>query len=178
MPRATITAGLAIGAGGMVVFGLTLTGGYAGTALSMFALGAGVGIALTGTSDAILSAAPPERAGAASSISETAYELGTGLGIAVLGSVLAALYASGLPDIAGLTGEARESLAASVEAAASLPGGAVATALEAARSAFTDALETTALISGALLLGAAAVTAMLLRGARAGQQAPGSTDAH
>ena len=57
---------------------------------------AGAGLAETLTNDAILTAAPPERAGQASAVSETAYELGTGLGVAVLGSVLGAVYTARL----------------------------------------------------------------------------------
>jgi DHA2 family multidrug resistance protein-like MFS transporter len=165
--RVTITAGLLLAAAGMTGFALVLEAPYAATAACMATMGAGVGMALTATSDAILGAAPSHRAGAASSISETAYELGTGLGIAVLGSVLAALYASGLPDGAAFDGAARESLAAAVEAAAQAGGAAGAAVLEAARAAFEDALETTSLISGALLALAAAVTAVLL-----GRRAP------
>ncbi|MEU8382232.1 MFS transporter, partial [Streptosporangium sp. NPDC048865] len=112
-----VSGGLALAAVGMVGFSLTLDAPFAALAAAMAALGAGVGLALTATSDAIVSAAPPEKAGSASSISETAYELGTGLGIAVLGSVLAALYTAGLP--AGLPGDSlAETLALAPTAAA------------------------------------------------------------
>lgn len=97
-----------------------------------------VGLALTATSDAIVSAAPPEKAGSASSVSETAFELGTGLGIAVLGSVLAALYTGGLP--AGLSGESlAETLATAPTAEAAAP----------AKATFDQALVHTATISAA-----------------------------
>src|SRR5499433_241022 len=55
----------------------------------------------TATTDLIVSSAPPERAGAASGISETGAELGGALGLAVLGSIGLAVYrghlASALP---------------------------------------------------------------------------------
>ena len=41
-------------------------------------------------------AVPPDKAGSASAVSETAYELGVALGIALLGSLLATLYRAGL----------------------------------------------------------------------------------
>ena len=44
--------------------------------------------------DMIVTAAPPERAGAASAISETGTELGGALGIAIIGSIGAAIYRS------------------------------------------------------------------------------------
>ena len=46
-------------------------------------IGAGIGLSETVTNDAILAAAPPEKAGAAAAVSETAYELGMALGIFV-----------------------------------------------------------------------------------------------
>src|SRR5690606_41675612 len=54
------------------------------------------------TTDLIVTSAPPERAGAAAAISETAFELGAALGIALLGSLGAAIYRARLvlpPDL-------------------------------------------------------------------------------
>jgi DHA2 family multidrug resistance protein-like MFS transporter len=48
------------------------------------------------TNDLILRAAPPERAGAAAGISETASELGGALGIALFGSLVTAVYGAAL----------------------------------------------------------------------------------
>jgi DHA2 family multidrug resistance protein-like MFS transporter len=51
------------------------------------------------TNDLIIGSAPPERAGAASGISETASELGGALGIALLGTLATAVYGAALaPD--------------------------------------------------------------------------------
>src|SRR5699024_9744384 len=60
--------------------------------LALIPLGLGVGIAQTLAVDAVVSAAPKEKAGAASSISETAFELGVALGIAILGSLMTVFY--------------------------------------------------------------------------------------
>ena len=46
----------------------------------------------------IVGAAPPERAGSASAISETGAELGGALGVAVLGSIGTAIYRGGVAD--------------------------------------------------------------------------------
>ncbi|MEI4600290.1 MFS transporter, partial [Klebsiella pneumoniae] len=66
----------------------------------------------------ILASAPPAKAGAASAVSETAYELGAVLGTAVLGGILTALYRTQLIVPAGVPAEAadaaRETLAGAV----------------------------------------------------------------
>ncbi|GAA3537979.1 MFS transporter [Aeromicrobium flavum] len=65
-------------------------------AVAFTILGIGIGFAETITNDLILSSVPPQKAGAASAISETAYEIGAVLGTAVLGSVLTATFRSHL----------------------------------------------------------------------------------
>src|SRR5262249_11803443 len=94
-PAGVIGAGLAPAAVGRGV--PPGGGGSPGAALGI--LGAGplvisLGLApvFTATTDLIVSSAPPERAGAASGISETGAELGGALGIAVLGSIGVAVY--------------------------------------------------------------------------------------
>src|SRR5205823_9900581 len=87
---------------------LTTVGPHTGLLLLLVGAGvmaAGVVAAMTLTGDLILATAPPERAGAASALSETANELGGALGIAILGSIGAAVYRhqvagalAGLPD--------------------------------------------------------------------------------
>jgi MFS transporter, DHA2 family, multidrug resistance protein len=56
----------------------------------------GLAPVFTLTNDLIMATAPPERAGAASGISETASELGGALGIALLGSLATAVYGAAL----------------------------------------------------------------------------------
>lgn len=65
-------------------------------AVAFTVLGIGIGLAETITNDLILSSVPPQKAGAASAISETAYEIGAVLGTAVLGSVLTATFRQNL----------------------------------------------------------------------------------
>ncbi|MCP2241660.1 MFS transporter [Lentzea aerocolonigenes] len=88
-----IAAGLLVSAGGLTIVGFS--SGYGAIAVALVVLGAGVGLALTLTTDAVVSAVPADKAGAASAVSETAYELGAALGIAVLGTVLSAWARSG-----------------------------------------------------------------------------------
>lgn len=125
------------------------------------------------TTDMVMSATPPERAGAASAISETSFELGGALGIAVLGSLMNGLYRS---SIAG-TLPAELSSAASTLAADTLSG-AVRAASElaangpspladavvaAARAAYVEAFAMTAIACVLLSLIAAALAARNLR---------------
>src|SRR5215212_488051 len=58
----------------------------------------GINIAITLTTDMIMTVAPPERAGAASGISETSAELGAALGVAIMGSISTAYYRSSLGE--------------------------------------------------------------------------------
>ena len=88
-----IALGLLVSAGGLMIVGFS--SGYGAIAVALVILGAGVGLALTLTTDAVVSAVPADKAGAASAVSETAYELGAALGIAVLGTVLSAWAATG-----------------------------------------------------------------------------------
>lgn len=141
--------------------------------IQLFVLGAGAGMAFTVTADVILSAVPSEQAGAASAVSETAYELGNALGIALLGSVLSAVY-SGFPTPNGVPGDvaaqAHDSIGAAVDSASRLPNETGPALLEAARGGFVDGMHLAA-ASGALLVLLTAVAALrLLRGQRLGQQ--------
>lgn len=125
------------------------------------------------TTDLVMTAAPPERAGAASAISETSFEFGGALGIAMLGSILTAVYrksmeAAALPDIpAALREGAAETLGGAVGAAQALAAADGAELLSAAHQAYTYAFEVTAAVSAGCALLAAFIAAALLRGAGA-----------
>ena len=109
--------------------------------------------------DIIVSSAPAERAGAAAALSETSAEFSGALGIALFGSLGTLIYRHGLE--ARLPGSiATGTLGDTLEqaAAAGPAGEALATA---ARAAFTDALQFTALC-GALLVGVACVVVVRL----------------
>ncbi|SDS91907.1 MFS transporter [Microlunatus soli] len=134
--------------------------------LLMLIVGSGAGLTFTLTADLILTSAPAEQAGAASGVSETAYELGGALGIALIGSVVTSVYRgftapAGVP--AAVADAARESLGGAVHAAAGLPDGLRSALLEAARTAFTDGLRYAGLAGGLVLLLAAIVVGLAMR---------------
>lgn len=170
-PRSfVLIVGLLTGAAGFVV--LAQVGGpHALIALvigsTVFALGLAPVITLT--TDIVVGSAPPERAGAAAAMSETAAELGGALGIAVLGSIAVAIYRTGMaravpesvaPEAAAL---ARETLAGALAAAAELPARAGAELIAAARDVFAQSLQVAAVISAAVTLAAAVAVLLLLR---------------
>ncbi|WP_028620039.1 MFS transporter [Pseudomonas sp. Ant30-3] len=89
-------------------------------------LNIGVGAIATVSNDVILSAAPPTKAGAASAISETAYEVGVVLGTTVLGGLVTAYYRGAL-QLPGYLSElqmmlATETLSGAYHVAADLSG--------------------------------------------------------
>ncbi|MCF6523160.1 MFS transporter [Streptomyces sp. JJ36] len=172
--RASVRAAVC---GGLTACGLALcacaflspAGDYRLLGLLLLVLGLGAGLSFTVTADVILSVVPRGQAGAASAVSETAYELGSALGIALLGSVVTGFYrAQAVP--AGTPGEvagqARASLGGAAEAARSLPGPAGERLLATAQGAFTDGLRAGAVLAGAVLLAAAAVCWRVLRDQR------------
>ena len=109
------------------------------------------------TTDLVMNSAPPERAGAASGISETSFEFGGALGIAVLGSIVMAMYRSGIVDAvppglpADAVAAARDTLGGAVDAARALgPSGDAL--LQAARDVYVATLEKAAWICASLSL--------------------------
>jgi DHA2 family multidrug resistance protein-like MFS transporter len=142
-PAFVIGAGLGLAAVGLGV--LTQVGGSRDADLAIL-VGASLLVSLGlapvfgSTTDLIVSSAPPERAGAASGISETGAELGGALGIAILGSIGVAVYRNRLADAlpAGLPAEAaaaaRDTLGGAMGVAAQLPGQLGALLVDAARA--------------------------------------------
>ncbi len=179
-PAYVIGAGLGVAAIGLGV--LTRVGGSPGADLAILAAASlvvslGLAPVFTATTDLIVGSAPPERAGAASGISETGAELGGALGIAILGSIGVAIYRgelattlpAGVPSQAAAV--ARDTLGGAVGVAHQLPDGVGAALLGAAREAFTMGLQVTAAISAVVAVGIAVLATFLLRGVRASSQA-------
>jgi DHA2 family multidrug resistance protein-like MFS transporter len=131
-------------------------------------LSLGLAPLFTLAADLAVGSAPPERAGAASGISETSSELGGALGLAILGTIGTAVYRAQAADTipAGIRHDATDTLAGAVTVAHGLPPQAAADVLGPAREAFTHGLQVAATVSGALVVAAALLVAALLRGDR------------
>jgi MFS transporter, DHA2 family, multidrug resistance protein len=169
-PAYVIGGGLAMAAVGLGV--LTRVGGSADLAILVAAsaiVSLGLAPVFTATTNLIVGSAPPERAGAASGISETGSELGGALGIAILGSIGVAIYRGGLADAlpAGVPAQAaaaaRDTLGGAAAVARQLPADAGAALLAASREAFTTGLQVTAGISAVVAVGIAVLATVMLR---------------
>jgi DHA2 family multidrug resistance protein-like MFS transporter len=139
-------------------------------------IGTGVGAAEALTNDVILATAPPERAGAAASVSETAYEFGGAMGTAVLGTVGMSVYAAHLGAVDGVPGRdaeaARETLGGAAEVAAGLPADTAAAFLAEAGEAFVTGMHVVLGIAAVLAAYVAVQAVVLLRGSRGAGVAP------
>lgn len=167
-PPLAIAAGLVVGAVGFAI--LTQVDGSAALAILVtgsVVMALGIAPVVTLTTDLIVGTAPPERAGAASAISETGAELGGALGIAVLGSIGTAVYRDRMAGDA-LNGIPPEAAAS----AASTLGGAVAVVeqlplqvgvelLATARAAFAQGFEVAAGIGVVVLIALALASAVI-----------------
>jgi DHA2 family multidrug resistance protein-like MFS transporter len=165
-------------AGGLLLAGVgyamvTLLGQNASAATLMTAfvvLAIGIGGAETLSNDLVVSTVPAARAGAASAISETAYEVGAVLGTAVLGSILTASYRSSISLPGGLSGAeahaASETLGGAAAVASDLPARQGDMLLDSARHAFDSGVALTSGIGVVFMLLAAMVALGSLRNAR------------
>lgn len=121
------------------------------------------------TTELVVGSAPPEKAGAASGISETGAELGGALGLAILGSLGTAIYRSALGD--RLPGDlpqdaaraALDTLGGATAAAARLPAEVGEAVLTAAQAAFTTGLRVTAAVSAVIAIVVAVPAYLSLR---------------
>ena len=136
--------------------------------LAAFAvLGTGIGMTETLSNDMALAAVPASKAGAASAISETAYEVGSVLGVAVLGTILNTAYTSRLLVPGSLTDTqaqlAGETLGGAHQVAASLQPADAQALLDAAALAFDHGVLFTSGIAAVLSLIAAAVVFRVIK---------------
>ena len=180
--RRVVPVGLLLSATGLFFMsrlGVDLTYWHFALALVVFA--AGMGLAGTPATTAIVSSLPPSKQGVASAVNDTSRELGSALGIAILGSVLASGYRESLQASGALTGlpaqvvEQATSSVAFVQAGAdqlTAMGPAGTALIAAAEQAFVDATGQ-AMVAGAaaLALGAVLVAVRAPGRARAAHEA-------
>jgi len=177
-PWTVMAAGLVLGA-----FGFALptrvddANGLALVVAGSVVYSVGLAPLTTLSTDLMIGAAPPERAGAASAVAETTSEFGGALGIAVLGSIGTAAYRGQLADTLpaqvppAAAEAARDTLGGALAAAQALPAQLGAALQDAAAEAFTRGLHLVFAINAVLAIGIAVLVAVLLRGERAGDDA-------
>ena len=159
-PATLMSAGLVLSAFGFALF----TRLDRETSFLTFALGStifslGLAPVFTLTTDLVVGSAPPERAGAASALSETSAELGGALGIALFGSLGVAIYRNVLDEVPAsvppdAAEAARSTLAGALSAAKEMPESVAQGLTISAETAFLDGLRICAWVSsfGALAL--------------------------
>ncbi|HKB30635.1 MAG TPA: MFS transporter [Streptosporangiaceae bacterium] len=140
-----------------------------------FVQGAGMANVMPPATEAVMSVLPRERAGAGSSLNNTARQVAVALGVAVLGSILAQVYRGQLsPHLAGIPASARSTASASIagaQAVAQQLGPSGSRLLAPASDAFVQAMHVTTLISAAIALVGATVVFVWMPGLRGRQQA-------
>jgi DHA2 family multidrug resistance protein-like MFS transporter len=174
-PASVIAGGMTVSAAGFLLLSQVAVAGAPLATLVVGSVVFSVGLTpvVTLTTDLVLGAAPPQRAGAAAAISETSSEFGGALGIAVLGSIVTALYGGAMaaavpaavPHAAAEI--ARGTVGGAVSVAALLPAPLDAQLLAVARAAFARAFTVTAFIGAAISIAVALLAVLLLRGVRA-----------
>ncbi|NMO05095.1 MFS transporter [Gordonia sp. TBRC 11910] len=151
--RGFITALTASAIGNLMLLGIGVDGGIwaylAGSAIA----GIGYGIAFSLVSDVAVSSVAPERAGAATGISETSFELGDALGLALMGSLAAVVFQRG-------TAPSGERFAGTLDQVISATSD--APTIAAAKSSFVDGVHVAVGLSGVLLIAMAVVVALVL----------------
>ncbi|WP_020577986.1 MFS transporter [Actinopolymorpha alba] len=172
-PEYVLGVGMLIAAAGVLL--LTQVGGGGGLGLVVAAMVlASFGMGPQGVlcTEMVIGSVPPEKAGAASAMSETSGEFGIAMGVAIFGSAGTAIYRAqfdvpaGVPESVVLS--ARESLASAVAVADRLPDQLAAALLGPARDAFAAGLNVVSALAAAIVIVFAVLGILLLRKARPG----------
>lgn len=111
-----VALGLMLSASGMLVMTtLEVEFVYPHLAAGLVLFAAGMGLAGTPSTTAVISSLPTSKQGVASAVNDTSRELGSALGIAVLGTILNQSYRNGLTDaITGLPASVGEHAQSSI----------------------------------------------------------------
>lgn len=156
----TVAAGMALvglGLGSMVLFSTNV--GYVQVLVSVAVMASGMALAMSPTTNVLMSAVPRHRAGMGSAMNDTTRELGGSLGVAVLGSVLASKYTHDLlPSLSKLPGQAAEIASSSLYGAMQVASQAgIPDLAEAAKAAWMAGFRQSSLVGGLVVLAAAFV---------------------
>ncbi len=115
--RSTMASGIFLGGAGLALMAafVSVDGGYLSVLPGMLAMGLGMGLSMTPSTEAITTALPRERQGVASALNDVTREFGTALGVALLGAVLSAGYRDTIDSqLGGVPGAAADAAQAGV----------------------------------------------------------------
>lgn len=163
--RVVATGMLVVSLGVLLVSSVGISSSFLHLVAGMVVLAFGMGLAMSPTTDLLMSAVPKARAGMGSAMNDTTRELGGALGIAVLGSILASQYGAKIaPVIGGLPSAAKQvaasSLAGALAIGQQIGGRAGQSFIAAAKDAWMSGFHRSLLI-GAVIIATAAVIAYI-----------------
>jgi EmrB/QacA subfamily drug resistance transporter len=144
----------------------------------LLTVAAGLALAMTPATDAIMGAVPKAKFGVGSAVNDTVREIGGAFGVAVLGSLFAASYSGAMRGVTSVlptaaADAARESLAAASAIAATIGGPAGALLQSTAQTAFVDAMGMTSLIGAGFAVAGAVLAIVWLPARSATKDAEG-----
>ncbi|MEV0573308.1 MFS transporter [Streptomyces sp. NPDC050392] len=184
--RPTMAVGIALAGSGLALMALfvSVDGGYPTVLPGMLAMGIGMGLSMTPSTEAITGSLPRGKQGVASALNDVTREFGTALGVALLGALLSAGYRGAIDDRLdgvprGAADSAREGIANAVEAASGT-GAHDRQIVHAAQQSFVDGWQQ-AMWAGVAVMGALLVC-IALRGPKSPTPAevaePGAEQVH
>ena len=157
--RATMNVGVFLGAVGLALMAALVSreGGYLSVLPGMLAMGLGMGLSMTPSTEAITSSLPAGQQGVASALNDVTREFGTALGVALLGAILSAGYRNAIDThLTGLRSDladtARQGVSNAI-AAADGAGPRSGALIRAAQDSFVDGWQH-AMWVGAAVMGA------------------------
>ncbi|GAB18886.1 putative drug resistance transporter [Gordonia effusa NBRC 100432] len=139
--------------GNFALLGIGVDGGVWAYLVGSAIAGVGYGIAFSLVSDVAVSSVSPERAGAATGLSETSFELGNALGLALLGSLASLVFQHGVSP----SGQRFDGTLDQVVSAATDPA-----TITAAQQSFVNGVHIATGLAGILLAMMAVIVAWIL----------------
>ncbi|WP_443046682.1 MFS transporter [Streptomyces sp. DSM 40750] len=187
-PRLTMPLGMVLQAGAaFTMLAWSADSSYATLWPPFVALGLGVGIVMSASSDAIVGNAPVRDGGIAGGLQATSLQVGGALGTSVLVSLISSRVGSTLTDSLTDAGvphsaatrfeEAKDAVAMGVAPVSdAMPAQLRAAVVEGSHAAFMNGVHTAVLVTGVLALVGAALAAFGLRGREDGNNATTGND--
>jgi len=155
---------------------ITLAPNYPRLVVAIFITAFGIGLAMSPTTDLLMSSVPRSEAGMGSAMNDTTRELGGALGVAVLGSLLASHYVAKLGNLfaafpAVANQAAQGSLAGALAVSGSVKGAAGVGLVIASKNAWLSAYRYS-LVIAAVVMGIATIIAFIALPDRAADDIP------
>ncbi|MEV0248731.1 MFS transporter [Nocardia sp. NPDC050712] len=139
--RATMAAGILVAAVGLALLALLVSvdGGYPAVLPGLLAMGSGMGLSMTPSTEAITAALPRAKQGVASALNDVTREFGTALGVALLGALVSVGYRTAIEDrLSGIPAPAADTARDGIANAVAVAGAETPGLVRAAQQSFVD----------------------------------------